>query len=208
MSHRPRLVTFDIFGTVLDWRAGLETSCRIAGRPLRDGEFDQIIDVQGELEQGEFLTYSTVTERSLTRVLGLDATKASSIAAEVGTWPLYPDASVLSALRKCAPCGAMTNSDRSHGRQIQARLGFSLDVWLCAEETRVYKPNPEFWLQMSRLRGIRPSADWWHVSAYADYDLDVANRLGLTTVLVTRPHARSGAASHTVADLNGLLDLV
>ena len=71
-----------------------------------------------------------------------------------------------------------------------------------------YKPNPAFWLHMGRLRGIAPSADWWHVSAYADYDLDVANALGLTTVLVTRPHMRPGAASHMVADLKALVSLL
>ena len=91
----PQLVTFDIFGTILDWRIGLEASCRMASRPLQDGEFDRIVDVQGELEQGDFLDYATVTQRSLTSVLNLDATKATVIGAEVGTWPLYPDAPLL-----------------------------------------------------------------------------------------------------------------
>ena len=208
MVHRPQLVTFDVFGTVLDWRTGLEVSCRKAGRPLREGEFDRIVDAQGELEQGDFLDYATVTQRSLSIVLGLDGTVAAAIAAEIGTWPLYPDTPALGLLMQGAPCGAMTNSDRRHGQQIQARLGFSPDVWLCAEDILIYKPNPEFWLRMGRLRGLEPSPDWWHVSAYADYDLDVANRLGLTTVLVTRPHSRRGAASHVVADLNALLGLL
>ena len=52
------------------------------------------------------------------------------------------------------------------------------------------------------------SPAWWHVSGYADYDLDVARRLGLTTVFVARPHARPGAADHQVSDLAGLADLV
>ena len=211
--RRPQLVTFDILGTIIDWRTGLKTACRAAGRPLREGEFDRIVDVQGELEQGgrkrgDFLDYATVTQRSLTSVLGWDGATAAAIGAEVGAWPFYPDVSALKSLMQRAPCGAMTNSDRRHGQAIQARLCFSLDVWLCAEDIRLYKPSPEFWLHMGKLRGITPSADWWHVSAYADYDLDVANRLGLTTVLVTRPHARPGAASHVVADLNGLLNLL
>ena len=207
-AHRPRLVTFDIFGTVLDWRTGLEDACQRMGRPLRDDEFDRIVDVQGELERGDFLDYATVTQRSLVRVLGLDKTAAAVIAAGIGAWPFYPDASTLGPIMRAAPCGAMTNSDRSHGREIQARLGHDLDVWLCAEDILAYKPDPTFWLRMGRLRGIEPSPDWWHVSAYADYDLDVANRLGLTTVLVTRPHARPGPAKHVIADLNGLAALL
>ena len=208
MAERPALITFDIFGTVLDWRTGLEESCSAAGRPLLAGEFDKIVDAQAQLEQGPFLDYAEVTRRSLVDVLGLDAGKAAGIGGTVGRWPLYADAGALRLLMAIAPCAAMTNSDRGHGEDIQARLGFRLDAWLCAEAARVYKPNPDFWRQMGRLRGIEPGAHWWHVSAYADYDLQVAGAFGLTTVFVQRPHARAGAASYAVSDLAGLLDLL
>ena len=102
----------------------------------------------------------------------------------------------------------MTNSDRAHGEQMQQQLGFRLDDWLCAQESRVYKPNPQFWRLMASRRGIKPGPRWWHVSAYADYDLAVTNQLGLTTVFVDRPHARPGAASHSVRDLAGLVTLL
>jgi 2-haloacid dehalogenase len=208
MAEHPVLMTFDIFGTVLDWRSGLEASCEAAGRRLQAGEFDKIVDAQGKLEQGAFLDYTGVTRRSVADVLGLDAGQAGGVADSIGRWPLYDDADILRKLMEIAPCAAMTNSDRGHGEDIQARLGFRLDAWLCAEEARVYKPNPDFWRQMARLRGIEPGAHWWHVSAYADYDLKVAGALGLTTVFVRRPHARAGAASYSVADLRGLLALL
>lgn len=109
---------------------------------------------------------------------------------------------------RTAPCAAMTNSDRAHGAAIQSRLGFRLTHWLCAEDTRLYKPNPDFWRHMSRRGGISPGPDWWHVSAYADYDLAVASAFGLTTVFVNRPHASPGPASHTVQNLAGLAALL
>src|SRR5205085_8095336 len=93
------------------------------------------------------------------------------------------------------------NSDLAHGEQVQAQLGFRLSDWLCAEETHCYKPDPEFWNAMARRWRLTPGPEWWHVSAYADYDLAVANRLGLTTVFVARPHARRGPATHSVVDL-------
>jgi hypothetical protein len=49
---------------------------------------------------------------------------------------------------------------------------------------------------------------WWHVSAYADYDLRTARELGLTCVFVQRPHSRSGAADVTVPDLTALAEIV
>ncbi len=204
----PLLITFDIFGTVLDWRSGLEASCAAAGRPLQPGDFDRIVDVQGELEAGEFLDYTAITRRSLIEAIAMDASRAANIADGIGRWPIYADAAAIRSLMEIAPCAAMTNSDRRHGDEVQARLGFKLDAWLCSEEIRTYKPDPRFWLEMGRSRGIGPGAGWWHVSAYADYDLSVARKIGLTTVFVQRPHARPGPASHTVADLHQLLRLL
>jgi 2-haloacid dehalogenase len=202
----PDLITFDIFGTVLDWRTGLEQACRAVGRPLRNGEFDRIVDRQGELEHGEFLTYAEVTRRSLADVVGLPEDVAAAIGASVGRWPLYADSrEALRALMRMAPCAAMTNSDRVHGEQMQEQLGFRLSGWLCAEETRLYKPNVEFWHIMARRRGLTPGPRWWHVSAYADYDLAAANSLGITTVFVRRPHARPGGSTHDVSDLAALV---
>ena len=107
-----------------------------------------------------------------------------------------------------APCAALTNSDRAHGEQVQEQLGFRLSDWLCAEESGLYKPDERVWCAMAARRGVALDRAWWHVSAYADYDLAVANRLGLTSVFVARPHARSGAATHAVSDLAGLVELL
>ena len=208
MAHSPTLITCDIFGTVLDWRTGLEEACRTAGRPLHGADFDRVVDAQAELERGDFRDYTSIVGSSLVDVLGMHPDKAAGIAADVGRWPLYADAGVLRSLMAIAPCAAMTNSDRHHGEDVQAQLGFRLDAWLCAEDVRTYKPDPKFWRQMGRLRGIEPGSGWWHVSAYANYDLQAANDLGLTTVLVQRPHARPGAASHVVNGLAELLGLL
>jgi 2-haloacid dehalogenase len=205
----PRLVTLDFFGTVLDWRRGLSEALVHAGRPLRPGEFDRIVDRQGELEQERpFRTYREITALSLVEVLGLDPGIADEVGARVGTWPAFPDsAAALRRLMAVVPCAAMTNSDRAHGEQVQTALGFRLSAWFCAEELRCYKPDPRFWHEVSARLGVEPGPHWWHVSAYADYDGRVAASLGLTTVLVERPHARPGPAVHRVRDLAELAAL-
>jgi 2-haloalkanoic acid dehalogenase type II len=207
---RPRLLTFDIFGTVVDWRRGLTEALARAGRPLEEREFDAVVDRQGALEQEHpFRNYREITRLSLIDVLGLDAAAADAIGETVGQWPAYGDApEALRRLMAIAPCVAMTNSDRAHGVQAQGALGFLLSAWICAEDVRCYKPSPAFWSDVSRRLGIEPGPAWWHVSAYADYDLAVARGLGLTTVFVGRPHARPGPADHRVANLGELADLV
>jgi FMN phosphatase YigB (HAD superfamily) len=49
---------------------------------------------------------------------------------------------------------------------------------------------------------------WWHVSAYADYDLRAARELGLTCVFVQRPHSRPGPVDVSVTDLAALADIL
>ncbi len=193
------LLTFDIFGTVVDWRSGLRAAL---GGALSDGQFEAIIDRQAALEGGRFRSYAEIVAQSLVDVLKLNAVLAAGIGAEAGNWPLFPDAAeALRKLRGVARCAAITNSDASHGAQVQAQLGFALDGWICAGEEHDYKPSPALWQAAARRMGVPFSRDWWHVSAYADYDHATARKLGLTCVFVQRAHARPGPADVTVADL-------
>ena len=202
---KPTLLTFDVFGTLVDWRAGLRTDLAAHGRALSDDDFERVIAAQEADEAGPFRTYREITAASLVRGLGLEAAAADVIGQGVGRWPLYPDTrDALRELASLAPCVAMTNSDRAHGEQVQEQLGFRLTDWVCAEEVRVYKPAVEFWRKVAARLGVAPGPAWWHVSAYADYDLETARGYGLTTVFVARPHSRDGAADLRVPDLTEL----
>lgn len=206
---RPRLFTFDIFGTVLDWRRGLREAVARAGSAMDDAAFDRIIDAQASLEAGPFLRYADVVAGSLVQVLGMDRAAAAAIGRDAGEWPLFADSSdALRRLRRQAPCAATTNSDAAHGHGVQRALGFDLDHWICAEEVRAYKPDPRVWSAAAARTGVKPGREWWHVSAYADYDLATARALGLTCVFVARPHARPGPADLSVTDLGELADVV
>jgi len=105
----PRLLSFDIFGTVLDWRTGLERS--LARRGLRlaaESGFDAVVDRQGALEQTAFAPYADITARSLVDVLACAPEVASAIGREVGTWPLFPDS--VDAMRALVAAGANPNA--------------------------------------------------------------------------------------------------
>jgi FMN phosphatase YigB (HAD superfamily) len=112
---KPALFTFDIFGTVVDWRYGLEQSLARRGRSLSVADFDRVMDAQGRDEQAQFLPYREITARSLVSELELGRVEAEEIGIELGAWPPFADAAPgLTALLKLAPCVAMTNSDRAH----------------------------------------------------------------------------------------------
>jgi 2-haloalkanoic acid dehalogenase type II len=211
------LMTFDVFGTLVDWRRGLG---------LSDEVFDRVIDRQGELEavgfarrraeaegrsmgdREAFRPYAEIVAQSLVDEAGFSAEEAARVGMEAGRWPLYPDsAEALRKLRAIARCAAITNSDEAHGVQVQAQLGFRLDGWICAEDVGTYKPDPQMWRAASRRLGVPLNRDWWHVSAYADYDHQTARALGLTCVFVKRPHSRTGPADIVVEDLLQLVQI-
>ena len=172
-------------------------------------DFDRVIDLQGELEreQGGYQSYASITAQSIADLVG--PKHATAIGREVGTWPLFDDAApaLQKMMARCA-CGAMTNSDVAHGEDVQRSLGFHLTHWICAEDVRAYKPNPAFFDAARDRTGHPYDASWWHVSAYADYDLDVAASLGLTTVFIPRPHSREAPAKLTFPDLEALAEKV
>jgi len=209
-APRPALLTFDVCGTLVDWKSGTLQAIARAGGMLPEARFDEVVDAQGRLEQATpGRPYCEVVAQSLIEVAGLAPAAAAQVGAAAGTWPLFPDSvAALARLKLLAPCGATTNSDRAHGEQVQRQLGFRLTHWWCAEEIGCYKPDPRVWEHASRASGVPFGRGWWHVSAYADYDLSVARRLGLTTVYVMRPHRRPGEADVVVTDLAAPADLV
>jgi 2-haloalkanoic acid dehalogenase type II len=209
-APRPALLTFDVFGTILDWRRGTLDAVARAGGALDESRFDAVVDAQGRMEQeAPGRRYREIVADSLVEVARVAPEAAAAVGAAAGTWPLFPDsAAALARLERVAPCGAMTNSDRDHGEQVQRQLGFRLSHWWCAEELGCYKPDPRVWERVARATGRAFGRDWWHVAAYADYDLAVAARLGLTTVYVERPHQRPGPADLVVRDLAALADVV
>jgi 2-haloalkanoic acid dehalogenase type II len=206
---RPALITFDVFGTIIDWRSGLQADLVEGGVACSDELFEQIIAAQAALETGPFRTYREITAASLVQVVGLDADAADEIGQRVGCWPLYADArEALHRLQQLGPCIAMTNSDRIHGKQVQEQFGFSLNDWVCAEEIHAYKPDPAFWHAVAARRHVKLDSGWWHASAYADYDLGTASKLGLTTVFVKRAHSLPGPAQYHVTNLRDLAEIV
>jgi 2-haloacid dehalogenase len=205
MPELPTLLTFDIFGTVVDWRSGMLKALWHKGIALDDALWEKILLSQESQEAGPYRRYCEIAAQSLEEAARFSPGKAADVASEIGRWPLFPDSP--SALRRLLGhfrCAATTNSDRSHRAGVEEQLGVKMSAWICAEDLRLYKPSERFW-QMASERLEEPLSErWWHISAYTDYDLEPARRLGLTTVFVKRPHARPGPCDHQVVDLEEL----
>src|SRR4029077_12696886 len=106
----PTLLTFDIFGTVVDWRAGLRADLAPHGLALGDEVFNRVIDLQGVDQAVPFRTHREIPAASLVRVLRLGPAAADAVGRNVGRWPLFPDSrGALRPLLRPARGGARTH---------------------------------------------------------------------------------------------------
>jgi len=197
-------LTFDCYGTLIDWETGLLTGLRGAldGSPaaaVSDSELLERYAVsEARLEAGPYLPYRTILERGLEEVaagLGAGAPARERIEAfggSVAAWPAFPDsAAALAGLKTRFRLGVLTNCDDDLFAASNRRLGVDFDWVVTAQQARGYKPRvANFELLFERL-GL-PRERILHVAQSLFHDHVPAKALGLSTVWIDRRHDRPG----------------
>lgn len=213
-------ITFDCFGTLVDWRRGTRTALASlpALAPLR-ARLDEVIAAreraEQELQRGPFLPYREVLARSLQqgcRTLGLALPRADAdaFADSQADWPAFPDTpDALQRLARVAPLGLLSNCDPAPLRACAERtLRAPIALFVDAARAGSYKPAPGHWQVALAALGV-PAARVLHVSAYEFYDLRPAHALGCGLAFVARDGERAPAGlplAHRAADLAELAD--
>ncbi|MBI3752009.1 MAG: haloacid dehalogenase type II [Chloroflexi bacterium] len=202
-------LTFDCYGTLIDWEAGILAALRTAltGRSSTDaaGVTDEaLLEAFGrheaEIEAGPYLAYRTVLERTARAIgsdlgLAISDEAAAAFGGSVADWPAFPDsAGALADLAARFRLGVITNCDDDLFAASERRLGVTFDPVVTAQQTRRYKPNPRgFELAFERI-GL-PTTRILHVAQSLFHDHVPAKRLGLTTVWVDRRGGRPGSGA-------------
>jgi 2-haloacid dehalogenase len=175
-------LTFDCYGTLIDWEAGLAEALRgvAAAHGLATPDealLEAFARHEAALEAGRYRPYREVLGEALRAILGEHAQEptAAEIAAfggSVADWPAFPDSAT--ALRR-----------------LQARFGLGV-ITNCDDD--LYKPNPRgFELAFERI-GLPPKRIL-HVAQSLYHDHVPAKALGLSTVWVNRRHGRPGSGA-------------
>jgi 2-haloacid dehalogenase len=190
-------LTFDVYGTLIDWETG------IAGwlRPFADASDDELLESyarhEAELEAGPYLPYRELLAEAMRRVgrdFGFEPTEAQAAAfgASVGVWPAFSDsAAALAALEQRFRLGVITNCDDDLFAQSNRRLGVEFDWVITAQQAGGYKPRREnFELAFERIDVPRERI--LHVAQSLFHDHAPAKALGMTTVWIDRRRGREG----------------
>src|SRR6202165_5540811 len=188
-----RWLTFDCFGTLIDWRHGIRTTGELLF-PGRGAEFlDSYATIEAEVEtEGSFRRYRAVLTETVRRVarrlaLDLKPDDATALVSTIPYWPPFGDVGpALSELRKEGwKFALLTNCDRDIVALTQRRLPVPFDAVVTAEDVSAYKPNPAHFLLFQSTFGA--SADVWiHVAQSYFHDIKPTRELGITRVWVNR----------------------
>jgi 2-haloacid dehalogenase len=203
------VLTFDCYGTLIDWEAGLLAGLREA-LPQASGLADDLLleTYAGHEAAAERPPYRSYREVLATGLRGVAADLGASVDEEavarfsesVRDWPAFPDsAEALRRLHARYRLGVITNCDTDLFAASSARLETVFDWVVTAELAQSYKPGlAGFELALETI-GV-PRERVLHVAQSLFHDHVPAKRLGLTSVWIDRRHERPGAGATPPAE--------
>jgi 2-haloacid dehalogenase len=207
---REQWVTFDCYGTLIDWNGGIRGElARIFGEERADEVLARYHEVEPEIERAEpGLSYREVMARVLDE-LGAPAAEREALGDSLPSWTPFPEvpAGLAEARVRGWRLAILSNTDRDFIEASKARLGVSFDATIVASEIGSYKPALGHWQAFERETGRLPNV---HVGASLFHDIAPAQNLGLPTVWVNRLGERAGLEPtreiHDLAPLPDVLD--
>ncbi len=213
------VVTFDCYGTLIDWEAGIweafrSTSANDGVRLDREEVLAAYHAVEPMVESGTFRPYRDVLRETARRVAGecgwaISTSQAGFLPESLGRWPPFPDTNTaLGLLAQRYRLGILSNVDEDLLAETRRRLSVEFDFWVTADRVESYKPD------LAHFEAARPfvgdSAGWLHAAQSLFHDVAPANTLGLPVVWVNRKAERRSAdgplPDHEVPDLAALAD--
>ena len=220
------LLTFDCYGTLVDWEAGILAAarplCAASGSSPSDAA---ILAAFGEAEhvvqEERYRGYREVLALTLGRMglaLGFEpsAARCDAFGASVGDWPVFPD--TVDALRRLGAryrLGVVSNVDDDLFAATRTRLGTGFDWVVTARQVGSYKPATAHFEEMARRSRIPPERTL-HIAQSLFHDIGPASSLGYATLHVNRRSRGGGGATPPadaradaeVADMAGVAELL
>ena len=207
--NRFEWVSFDCYGTLVDWETGICTAVaevlnRHGIRKSRAEILALFADVEPRVQDSpEYLEYRRVLRGVMAMIgseLGFQCTESDldCLADTLPGWPVFPDTvAALDALKTSYRLAVISNVDDDLFAGTTGTLGVDFDVVVTSEQVRSYKPSlRNFNAAAARMTAARDC--WLHVGESLYHDVGPANRLDIASVWVNRA-GRGGGTRRTDA---------
>jgi 2-haloacid dehalogenase len=193
-----RALTFDLFGTLFDWRSTVASAFREIGldadaEELADDWRARALAATQEVNQQQrpWASFDALHQMTLGDLLaerGLelaDRWRTSLVQAWHRLDPWSDVREGLTALRRGRVVAALSNGNLALLVDLVRHADLQFDCLLSAELARVYKPRAEVYMTGVRLLGLEPG-EVMMVAAHP-FDLKAARGAGMRTAFIDRP---------------------
>jgi 2-haloacid dehalogenase len=204
-------LTFDCYGTLIDWEAGILTALRpiltTHGVTIYDNDLLEFYgEFEAKAEAGEYKTYRQILETvvgAFGHKFGFSPSgaEAQALPQSMAYWLPFPD--TVEALRKLHTrykLAIISNVDDDLFAATAKLLQVPFDAVITAQQARSYKPSlNNFQLAVQRIG--RPREKILHVAQSLYHDVAPTRTLGMKNVWVNRRGDKlaSGATKPAVA---------
>jgi 2-haloacid dehalogenase len=183
-----RWATFDCYGTLIDWNAGIRAElARVFGDERTDELVDRYHEVEREIEREDpSRPYREVMTEAMRR-LGAPAGKENGLARSLPDWPPFPEtrAALDEARERGWKLAILSNTDRDLLDASVERLGVPIDRSVVAGEIGSYKPSHRHWEKFFEETGAERERHV-HVAQSHFHDIVPANELRLLSIWINR----------------------
>jgi 2-haloacid dehalogenase len=208
-----RWATFDCYGTLIDWNAGIRGVLeRLWGADDAPALLERYHELEPQVQAEQYRSYAEVLSLTLERLasetgLGIPEGESGILPQSLPDWPAFPEVpAALSELRSRGwSLAILSNSDRDLIAASQRQLGVPIDLVVVAEDIQSYKPAHGHWHAFDELTADREHHV--HVAASLFHDIAPGKELGLRTVWINRlGEAADPEPDLELPDLSGLPD--
>lgn len=213
--NRVDVVSFDCYGTLIDWESGILAALasfraehRI--RATDDELLEQYAALESVMQSGEYILYKDVLRgvmRGFARRASVpeDRLDAELLVNSLADWRPFPDSvAALRRLQERYRLAIISNIDDDLFAHTARHLQVPFDFVVTAEQVGAYKPSPRNFSHAHQILDI-PKERWLHVAQSQFHDIAPARAFGLGTVWVNRRAGKAGGgatlASNAIPDL-------
>jgi 2-haloacid dehalogenase len=197
MFKNTKYITFDCYGTLIDWEGGIRDAVkRLTDRNgfniNLDGISDEYIKIELQIEGEQYRKYHDVLQLSAKRLFqreGFDISEndALEFADSIFSWQPFPETRDTLALlkEKGYKLVILSNVDNKLIKRSIELMGIDFSGVITAEEVGSYKPAYGHWQEMLK-RYNAEKAEILHVGASYVHDIIPAKEQGFDAVWINR----------------------
>jgi 2-haloacid dehalogenase len=190
---RERWATFDCYGTLIDWNAGIGAQLE----RLLGGSRAELVDRYHEIEPTvqtarpgasyREVMAAVLAELAAEQAVDLPEDERDALGRSLPEWPAFAD--TRPGLEECKrrrwKLAALSNSDRDLLQASEKVIGVPFDAIVVASDIGSYKPAHRHWEAFLEETGADP-AGHVHVAQSQFHDIVPATELGIPTIWINR----------------------